>query len=159
MLDVLVGRFAQSPFRRQIPKPPRHLPERFVCLEETPRLGIDQRNAARHVGQDLVVEDNFALDPCRRFSLPPVKLSGQPGNDSPSRRSASVASTVILSSRSRDWLIGDGAWLLDHRDPAGRLNGRGGIEFSSLLDVSAFVGADVVNERLRGVGNRAPDSP
>ena len=79
---VLIGRFANFLFWWQIPKPSRHPLERFVRLEEAPCLGIDQRNAARHVGQDFVVKSDFALDARGRFSLSLVKLSGQPGNDS-----------------------------------------------------------------------------
>ena len=54
-----------------------------------------------------------------------------------------------------DWPEGDGARLLDKCDPAGRFDGCGGIEFSSPLNVSALVGANIVNQRLRGVRNRA----
>ena len=54
-----------------------------------------------------------------------------------------------------DRLVGDRTRLLDHRDPAGRFDRREGIEFSSLFDVTALVGANIADQRLRRVGNRA----
>ncbi len=80
-VHLLIGRFAHFLFRRQAAKASRHLPKSFVRLKESPRLGIDQGDAARHVRQDLIVENDFALDPRGRFALTPVKFAGQPGDN------------------------------------------------------------------------------
>ena len=55
--------------------------EGLVRLKEMPGIGIDQRDAARHVGQDFLVENDFAFDPARRLRLPPGEFSGEPGAD------------------------------------------------------------------------------
>ena len=46
--DLGEGCFPDLFFRRQISQAPRHLSKGFVRLQELPRLGIDQGDAARH---------------------------------------------------------------------------------------------------------------
>ncbi len=58
-----------------------HVREGLVCLEKMVRLGVDQGDAARHVRQDFLVENDFALDPAGCFRLAAGHFSGEPGGD------------------------------------------------------------------------------
>ena len=64
-----------------------------------PRLGIDERDAARHIGENLFIEDYFALDSARGFALATGELAREPcadggQDDEPDREEGDFAEKV-----------------------------------------------------------------
>jgi hypothetical protein len=90
-LHLVIGHLINVPALRQVAEPLCHVDERLVCLEKMARFRIDQRDSARHIRENLLVENYFALDSSRRFRLASGRLSSKPGHeggdhDQPQRR-------------------------------------------------------------------------
>ena len=153
-LHRVVTRIENLPVFGQLAEAFRHIFKRLIGLQEVPRLGIDQGDAARHVRQDLLIENYFALDPPRRFGLASGKFSREPRrqrreNDEPDRRDRDLVPQIAQR------FVGRRRWLLDDRHPAGRVDGREGIDVSVLFEISRFVFANLLNQRLGLRGNPA----
>ena len=153
-LHLIVDRFINIAAFRQLAETFRHVSERLVCLEEMARLRIDQRDAARHVRENLFVENNFALDPPRGFGLAARHSSRdqrrhEGNHDQPQRRDADFVEQVA------DRFISDRSRLLDDRHPAGVIDCRERINISVALDRAVLERANFVDDFGKAWGRRA----
>ena len=78
---VGVGRVGEICLGREVAESFRHLSESFIRLQEAVCLGIDQRDAGGHIGEDFFVKNYFPLDALGRFALTAVSFARQPGEN------------------------------------------------------------------------------
>ena len=131
----------------------RHVREGLVRLEEIPRLRIDQRDAARHVGEDLFVKDYFAFDSARRLALATGELAREPcadggQDDQPDRREGDFVEKVA------DRFVGRSLRLLHYRHPPGRLDRAERIEVVMSIEMPGLRLTNLLDEGICDRRNR-----
>ena len=85
----------------------------------------------------FLVENDFALEPARRFGLAAIKLAAEQGEDSrqphqPDRQQRHAPDEIVHR------FVGDGFRLLDHRHPAGRFDRTERIKISRAARCARF---------------------
>ena len=132
------------------------------------RSRIDQRDTARHVGQNLFVKDDFALDAACSFRLASVEFSEEPrcncrSGNQPGDGNSKFADKIL------HWAVRLFPGLLYDRRPARRIDRAERIEIPIALHVSACaftnfrdqtvvcgrvqdrIGAEVLREQSRAI--------
>ena len=136
-LYFVVGGIEHISIFRKLAEAHGHSGKGIVRLQEAARHRIDQRDAGRHVGQNLLVKNNFAFDPARRFGLAAIKSSSQSrsergSGDQPTDKDGCLAEQVVHR------FVSDGFRLSDHRYPTGGLKGGKRVKIPVALDMAVL---------------------
>ena len=81
-LHIIVGCLGDFATVGQTAKALCHLAKRFVGLREFFRHWIDKGDADRHIGEDFLAKNHFALDAASGLGLATIKNSAKPCEDS-----------------------------------------------------------------------------
>src|ERR1700730_19384678 len=84
-LHVVISSLRDVAIAGQTAESVRHLGESIVRLQKAPSRWIDKRDPGRHVGENFLVKNYFALQTPGRFRLPAVQLAAKDGKDSLTR--------------------------------------------------------------------------
>ena len=115
----------------------RHLAKCFVRLQKLLRARIDERDADGHVGEDFLVEDDFALDPAGSFGLTAIKSAAEPcengnGQDEPSAQDGHSLEKIA------ERFVSDRLRLLHHHGPSRGLDRSERVKIPAALEVAGL---------------------
>ena len=131
----------------------RHLPEGFVGLREFFRDRIDKGDADRHVRENFLVENHFALNAAGGFGLAAIKNSAEPREDSgqhhqPSGEHRHAADEVMHR------FVSDIFGLFHHDGPSGRFHRTERVKAAAALEISFCRFADFLGQDRFGQWRR-----